>query len=179
MFQYKRTFMGDAYSKTKQRKVGVLMIAVNEEEAAKIYEECIKRHSDIEIIDCPNIAWLLNDEPLIEEIKKHSIVAEELSAFSSCIIQSGPFLMEEKMYKFFYTGSAYNIERRGDISIMIQASDDEEAFARYNECVNRHKNLIAKDNPQICIELNTQGMFDDLFNEAMFKELDEYGSVDI
>ena len=83
------------------------------------------------------------------------------------------------MNAFFYVGTAYSIKRHSNVSIMMEAPDEKEALARYNECVHRHKNLIAKDNPQICIELNTQGMFDDLFNEAMFKELDEYGSVDI
>lgn len=76
---------GDAFSRSLNSKVSVIMRAGDEEEAAKLYAECISRHiDDIEPLPDPAICFVMmtGSEPEI----MGAITIEELNRFNSAII---------------------------------------------------------------------------------------------
>ena len=82
-------------------------------------------------------------------------------------------------FKYPYTATAYNKSRGGMVTVVIYAENAKVAVIRYGECVDRHPCLEKVENPEVSIELNIQGIFDDLFTDEMFKELNTFNSVAI
>ena len=80
-------------------------------------------------------------------------------------------------FEYPYAATAYNKSQGGMVTIIIYAKNAETAVIRYGECINRHSCLEKVENPEICIELNIQGIFEDLFTEEMFEELNTFNSV--
>ena len=78
-------YCGAAYSRRLQSKVGIFIRAHDEDEAKKLYYECVARHSDdIDATDGPElcVATMTGEEPFF--LAKETI--EELNKYESALV---------------------------------------------------------------------------------------------